>query len=92
MMFRCGWASKKNQERVLAVRIKREGFDHILSKAMTGAQEKELGCGRSDVRLQWDPDHSPRGGPMKRRAIQLGMKNEVGVWLQTHKVHSYLIF
>ena len=53
------------------MRIKREGFDHILSKALT--------VGHTDVRLQWDPDHTPRGGPQKRRAIQLGLKNEVGV-------------
>lgn len=33
MMYRCGWASKHGQERVLAVRILRKGFDEILSKA-----------------------------------------------------------
>ena len=35
MMYRCGWASKKNQERVLAVRITREGFETILKNAFT---------------------------------------------------------
>ena len=35
MMYRCGWASKKNQERVLAVWITREGFHEILSHAAT---------------------------------------------------------
>lgn len=35
MMYRCGWASKPNQERVLAVRIKREGFEKILAEAYT---------------------------------------------------------
>jgi hypothetical protein len=29
---------------------------------------------RSDVRLQWDPDHDPRGAPLRRRAIQLGLR------------------
>ena len=66
---------------MLAVWITREGFDHILSKALTGAREKELGGARSDVRLQWDPDHTPHGGPTARRAIQLGLRNEVGVAL-----------
>ncbi len=25
---------------------------------------------QSDVRLQWDPDHTPAGGTVERRAIQ----------------------
>jgi hypothetical protein len=29
------------------------------------------------VRLQWDPDHHPNGSPLKRRAIQLGLRNDV---------------
>ena len=32
---------------------------------------------KSDVRLQWDPDHLPNGESHKRRAIQLGMRNKV---------------
>ena len=35
MMYRCGWAQKTNQERVLAIRITKEGFEDILSKAYT---------------------------------------------------------
>lgn len=78
MMYRCGWCTKRNQERVLAVRITREGFNTILSKALTGHDEKTLGMQeKSEVRLQWDPDHSPNGGAELRRAIQLGLRNEV---------------
>lgn len=44
MMYRCGWCTKKNQERVLAVRITREGFDTILSKALAGKAEKRVEC------------------------------------------------
>ena len=32
MMYRCGWAEKENQERVLAIDIKREAFDEIVKK------------------------------------------------------------
>ena len=31
----------------------------------------------SDVRLQWDPDHAPDGSKLERRAIQLGLRNEI---------------
>ena len=78
MMYRCGWATKPGQERVLAVRITREGFNHILTMALTGQDEKEKGLKqKSQVRLQWDPDHTPSGAPHKRRAIQLGLRDEV---------------
>ena len=30
-----------------------------------------------DVRLQWDPDHSPAGGNLERRAIQLGIRGKI---------------
>jgi hypothetical protein len=34
MMYRSGWASKKNQERILAISLTRLGFEEILSKAV----------------------------------------------------------
>lgn len=78
MMYRCGWCTKKGQEKVLAVRITRDGFNTILAKALTGHQEKEKGLNeKSSVRLQWDPDHDPTGTSEQRRAIQLGLRNEV---------------
>jgi hypothetical protein len=30
----------------------------------------------SSVRLQWDPDHDPRGAKVERRAIQLGLRDD----------------
>ena len=79
MMYRCGWCTKGSaQGRVLAIRITRDGFNTILSKALTGADERQMGTReKSDVRLQWDPDHSPTGASEQRRAIQLGLRNEV---------------
>ena len=81
MMHRCGWASKKNQERVLAVRITREGFDTILSKAFIAHDKAKQGKRvKSPVRLQWDPDYTPGGDrALRRRAVQLGLRSEVSV-------------
>ena len=73
MMFRSAWGSKKNQERVLAIWLKREAFERYLGQA------RERGAkplGGDNVRLQWDPDHHVDGSPhLTRRAIQLGLKN-----------------
>jgi hypothetical protein len=83
MMYRSGWAAKEGQETVLAVRLRRSGFDDILSHAVPSsfvvelyatAAEWKADVRRSEVRLQWDPDHHPRGAKCERRAIQLGLR------------------
>ncbi|VDI03099.1 Hypothetical predicted protein [Mytilus galloprovincialis] len=79
MMYRCGWASKNNQQRVLAVRISRRGFEKILANAFTVKfqREQKLQTDQISVRLQWDPDHSPTYDKLPRKAIQLGLKGEI---------------
>jgi hypothetical protein len=86
MMYRCGWATKKDQDRVLAVHLKREFFDSVLALAVETYFRPEVYGDRkthrealdpSPVRLQWDPDHDPSGKPLERRAIQLGLKGDV---------------
>ncbi len=86
MMYRCGWASKHDQEVVLAVRLRRLAFDEILRMAVHSSftsqvYETELvwrsAVASSDVRLQWDPDHDPSGAPVERRAIQPGLRGEI---------------
>ena len=83
MMYRSGWGSKDGQEVVLAVRLRREAFDEILARAVPSSywrqayeseQQWKAAVTASDVRLQWDPDHAPRGGKLERRAIQLGLR------------------
>ncbi|XP_050408530.1 uncharacterized protein LOC126823624 [Patella vulgata] len=79
MMYRCGWAKKVNQQRVLAITISRTGFEEILSQAYTAKLQKSKGLesDKIEVRLQWDPDHLPTGEKeLGRRAIQLGLKGE----------------
>ena len=86
-MYRSMWGTKKGQERILAVRIKREGFDSIISLALTGHDEKERGMKqKSLVRLQWDPDHTPSGTCETRRAIQLGLRDEVCEIIRVHNI------
>ncbi len=83
MMYRCGWATKESQERVLSLEVTREAFDHWLSLAVHSSYVSEVygdssswsaASKRSTVRLQWDPDHGPHGEPQRRRAIQLGLR------------------
>ena len=86
MMYRAGWATKENQERILAIKIKHEGFNKILTEAVHSSfqgnvyqshEEWKTKLSNSKVRLQWDPDHNPRGAKLERKAIQLGIRGEV---------------
>ena len=86
MMYRSGWATKEGQERILAIDLKREGFDEIVKKSVISAfresGETSIDDWReklqnSEVRCQWDPDRDIYGNPIGRRAIQLGIKGEM---------------
>lgn len=86
MMYRCGWGQKDGQEVVLAVQIRRSAFDAILAQAVHSSfqadayashEDWRAAMDRSEVRLQWDPDHDPSGAPLARRAIQLGLRGSV---------------
>lgn len=85
MMYRSGWGSKEDQEVTLAIRVTREGFDEILRQAVHSTFKSQVYASRaawetalatSNVRLQWDPDRGPSGGPLERRAIQLGLRRQ----------------
>jgi len=86
MMYRCGWATKVDQEVVLAIWIQRAAFDQIVAAAVPSSFDDrrypdraawEEAVKGSDVRLQWDPDHGPGGEPLERRAVQLGLRGDV---------------
>lgn len=86
MMYRCGWAEKENQERVLAIWIKKEAFEEILRNSIFTSFQPDYFSSEDEwrselenkkVRLQWDPDHNYKGDKIERRAIQLGLKDEV---------------
>jgi hypothetical protein len=85
MMYRCGWCTKPNQERVLALWIERARFESLLAASelshyVAGHHESEAawkaGIARTDVRVQWDPDRQPGGSELGRRAIQVGLMGE----------------
>ncbi|MEH2402943.1 DUF4291 domain-containing protein [Nostoc sp.] len=86
MMYRSGWGTQNGQEVVLAIWIKRSAIEEILATAVHSNYVPELypnksawqrALKRSQVRLQWDPDHHPSGAKLERRSIQLGLRGEV---------------
>ncbi|ATO13526.1 hypothetical protein CO540_06480 [Micromonospora sp. WMMA2032] len=91
MMYRCGWALKPGQERVLAVEISRAGFEWALGHACLSAHDPRLHpdsdawrrqLRTSPVRVQWDPERSLRLAPLPYRSVQVGLSGEA--------VHRYV--
>jgi hypothetical protein len=85
MMYRCGWATKPGQERVLAIDITREGFEWALARACLSHFDRDRYSDAaawsrqlkgSPVRVQWDPERSLRLAPLPYRALQVGLSGE----------------
>ena len=96
MMYRCGWAQKENQAHVLAIDIKRTGFDKAVNSAVISTFSDDLGITKeewqkqvkeSDVRVQWDPEKDIDGNNLPYRSLQLGLRgNAVNEY-----VHDWIV-
>lgn len=86
MMYRSQWGTAENQERILALNIKKQDVVEILNKGVLStfdttiyadetSRKKDLRS--SEVRIQWDPDHDENGFKLKRKAIQIGLKGNM---------------
>ena len=82
MMYRSGWATKENQECILAIKIKREGFEWALTNAVLAHHDHILhgdfktwqkALKITPVRIQWDPEKDIRLQPLPYRSIQIGL-------------------
>nr|WP_042179783.1 DUF4291 domain-containing protein [Kibdelosporangium sp. MJ126-NF4]CEL14023.1 FIG01130180: hypothetical protein [Kibdelosporangium sp. MJ126-NF4]CTQ88389.1 FIG01130180: hypothetical protein [Kibdelosporangium sp. MJ126-NF4] len=85
MMYRCGWATKPDQETVLAIEITRTGFEWALTNAALSHYQPGLHPDRAawqrqlkqtTARVQWDPERDLRLNPQPHRSLQLGLTGE----------------
>ncbi|GAA3456128.1 DUF4291 domain-containing protein [Dactylosporangium matsuzakiense] len=92
MMYRSGWGTKEGQEHVLAVEIRRDGFDWAVSTAVLSHYDRQAHASKdawkrdlrtSPVRVQWDPERDLHLRPQPDcRSLQLGLSGEA--------VHRYV--
>jgi hypothetical protein len=84
-MYRSGWGRKAGQERVLAVRIGRTGFEWALAHACLSHYDRERHASaaewkamlkQSPVRIQWDPERSTQQQQLSHRAVQIGLTGD----------------
>ena len=86
MMYRNGWGTKEGQEVTLAIHLKMDAFIKYLKESeyssfdmspVTDHETWKSQVAQTPSRLQWDPDHNPFGAKLERRAIQIGLRNEL---------------
>lgn len=86
LMARSNWGRKSGQEYILAVRIKRTGWDRALSLGvLTSFEQKVHGDGSrwrglfedATVHVQWDPERTLHGKKQEHRSIQVGLSRRV---------------
>ena len=86
LMERSNWGQKPNQDHILAVRIRREGWDEALSLGVLTSYEPGVhahsGAWRADfeaalVHIQWDPERSIRGADLGINSIQVGLSRHI---------------
>jgi hypothetical protein len=82
LVHRSNWARKPGQERVLAVRVTRAGWEQALSRAVLTAPEPAIHGSaaawsavfeQADVHVQWDPERTLRGAALNQYSIQVGI-------------------
>jgi len=85
MMYRCGWGLKERQEHILAIKIKREGFQWALDNSCLSHFDPKVHNSReawkerlpkSPVRIQWDPERDIHLEKLDYRSIQIGLSGE----------------
>jgi hypothetical protein len=85
MMYRSSWAGAPGQERVLAIRIRRDGLAWALAHAALSAYTDRVHTSRDQwrqdmrrcpVRVQWDPERDLHARPLAWRSLQIGLRGE----------------
>jgi hypothetical protein len=96
MMYRAGWATKEGQEHILAIKIKREGFEWALANSCLSHYDNSLYATHdewknklqnSPVRIQWDPEKDILLQNLNYRSIQIGL---TGIAVQ-HYVNDWIV-
>jgi hypothetical protein len=86
LMERSNWGRKPDQERILAVRIRRSGWDKALSEAVLTSfvprvhhtfAEWQTKFELTRVHVQWDPERSIHGKKLEFRSIQVGLSRKI---------------
>lgn len=86
LMHRSNWGQKRGQERVLAIRVSRSGWEKSLACAVLTSYETTVFESPEDweqqfrsatVHVQWDTERSLRGAALPYSSIQVGISRHL---------------
>ena len=86
LMARSNWGHKSGQEYILAIRLKRSGWDRALSLGALTSFEAKVHGRQSKwqsqfedavVHVQWDPERTIHGKKLEHRSIQVGLGRQI---------------
>jgi hypothetical protein len=86
LMHRSNWAQKSGQERILAIRIRRAGWEKALESgvltsfyqaAHRSKDEWADAFASAKAHIQWDPERNIRGGALQYYSIQVGIGRDL---------------
>jgi hypothetical protein len=84
VLHRSEWGRKPGKERILAIRLKRSGFDTLLRQAIhrdfpeslyESKRSWQLATRYGHVSLEWGPDRDLSGLPLPRQTGRIGMRD-----------------
>lgn len=85
-MHRSQWGQKKGQERILAIRISRAGWEKALSLGVLTHPEQTVFPSpdvwrkefeSAPIHIQWDTERSLRGKPLNQFSIHVGISRKL---------------
>ena len=86
MAYRAGYSYKDGQEAILAIDLKRDGFDWLLDQAVLAKNQDSSPNGRehgdnsrrptNGVVVQWDPERGVQLNRLDYRSIQIGLRGQ----------------
>ncbi|MEJ2609289.1 MAG: DUF4291 domain-containing protein [Candidatus Thiodiazotropha sp.] len=86
LMHRSNWGKKPNQNRILAVHIKRSGWEKALSHGVLTSPEKSIhgsakkwdeAFKKAKVHVQWDTERNQNGTALTYFSIQVGLSRHI---------------
>jgi hypothetical protein len=86
LMHRSNWGQKAGQQRTLAVRLHRAGWERALELGVLTSPERAVFASADDwerqfrdavVHIQWDPERDLRGASLNHDSIQVGLGRDI---------------
>lgn len=97
LMERSHWATKSNQNHILAIRIQRDFWEYLLQQSIhtdpTLSAHKNgehwfESFENAKVHIQWDPERNLKGTKLEQRSIQIGISRFLIQAFNNTAIHS----